>query len=77
MTLWTCNISISLLIQLFLYHAILLFIISVISVFRFISSQPSRDPHPFLFGSPASSAAVALTVGKDPLKDQVYLEPTP
>ena len=37
-------------------------IISIISVFRFIIPQPSRDPHPFLFGSPASATAVALTV---------------
>ena len=40
------------LIRLSHYQATLLFIISAISVFRFIIPQPSRDPYPFLFGSP-------------------------
>ena len=61
MTFWTHYILILFLIQLFHYQTTLLFIIPTISVFRFISPQPSRGPHPFLFGPPASSAAVALT----------------
>ena len=43
-TFWTYNIFILFLIQLSHYQPTLLFIISVISVFRFIIPQPSRDP---------------------------------
>ena len=52
-TFRTHYIFILFLIRLSHYQATLLFIISTISVFRFITPQPSRDPHPFLFGSPA------------------------
>ena len=52
-TFWTHYIFILLPIRLSHYQATLLFITSAISMFRFIIPQPSRDPHPFLFGSPA------------------------
>ena len=52
-TFQTYYFSVLFLIQIFHYQATLLFIISAISVFRFITPQHSRDPHPFLFGSPA------------------------
>ena len=52
-TFQTHYIFILFLIRLSHYQATLLFVTSAISVFRFIIPQPSRDPHPFLFGSPA------------------------
>ena len=55
-TRWTRHYGVTFilfLIRLLNYQTTLLFIISIISIFRFIIPQPSRDPHPFLFGFPA------------------------
>ena len=68
--------------QLFHYQPTLLFIISVISVLRFIIPQPSRDLHPFLFRSPArwvfstSWFVIYLSFGSPASSSTVALTPT-